>query len=211
MVQRGLHFGNLRGGWLVLAVHICKVLQPGRPRPESFLLKLAILWVPLTNIVQALPSHMIWTPGNNLRDDTRAMDDPDSSACAWCILLTPLGCTPTWVLVLSCSPLQAWRDCTGSHTASLDAVRVKYILYFCNLVSLIYGKDYCVPGHAMSCTLQSLPSKKSEMRWQSSRLYSQRAPPFWRAMAGCLAIRPLNATTEPLVRFYSTARTNGHV
>ncbi len=69
---------------------------------ESFLLKLAILWVHLTNIVQALPSldlsilygHQVLT----LRDDTQATDDPDGSACAWCILLTPLGLTPTWVL-----------------------------------------------------------------------------------------------------------------
>ncbi len=34
-------------------------------------------------------------------DDTQATDDPDGSACAWCILLTPLGPTPMWVLVWS--------------------------------------------------------------------------------------------------------------
>ncbi len=32
MVQLGVHFGHLWGTWLVLAVHICKVLQPGCPR-----------------------------------------------------------------------------------------------------------------------------------------------------------------------------------
>ncbi len=31
MVQRGVHFENLWGGQLVLVVHFCKVLQPGRP------------------------------------------------------------------------------------------------------------------------------------------------------------------------------------
>ncbi len=31
MVQRGVHFRHLWGGQLVLAVHICKVLQPGCP------------------------------------------------------------------------------------------------------------------------------------------------------------------------------------
>ncbi len=58
MVQGDVHFGNLWGGRLGLAIHICKVLQPGCPwhRLESFLLKLAILWVHLTNIVQAPPS-----------------------------------------------------------------------------------------------------------------------------------------------------------
>ncbi len=32
MVQRGVHFRHLWGGWLVLAIHILKVLQPGCPR-----------------------------------------------------------------------------------------------------------------------------------------------------------------------------------
>ncbi len=32
MVQRSVHFRHLWGGWVVLAVHICKVLQPGWPR-----------------------------------------------------------------------------------------------------------------------------------------------------------------------------------
>ncbi len=57
-----------------------------------------VLWVHLTNIVQAPPSlgrstlsgHQVST----IRDDTQAMDDPDGSACAWCTLLTPLGLLP---------------------------------------------------------------------------------------------------------------------
>ncbi len=51
--------------------------------------------------------------------------------------------------------------------------------------------------------------KKYEMWRRSGRLYSQRPRPFWRAMAGCMAIGSLNAAAEPLVRFYSTAQTNG--
>ncbi len=52
-------------------------------------------------------------------------------------------------------------------------------------------------------------SKKSEMQRRSSRLYSQTPLPFLRAMAGCIAIGS-RAAAEPLVSFFSTARTNGH-
>ncbi len=54
MVQRGVHFGHLWGSRLGITIHICG--HPLPYRPESFLLKLAILWVHLTNIVQAPPS-----------------------------------------------------------------------------------------------------------------------------------------------------------
>ncbi len=60
----------------------------------------------------------------------------------------------------------------------------------------------------MSCTPQSLLSKKSEIRQRSVRLYSQAPLPFWRAVVGCIAISSL-ATAEPLVHFFSPARTNG--
>ncbi len=43
-------------------------------------------------------------------------------------------------------------------------------------------------------------SKKSELRLRSSRLYSQTPRPFWRAMAGCIAIGS-RAVAEPLVSF----------
>ncbi len=59
----------------------------------------------------------------------------------------------------------------------------------------------------MSCTPQSLLSKKSEMRRQSGRLYSQTPLPFWQAMTGCIAICS-RAVAEPLVRFFSPAQTN---
>ncbi len=80
--------------------------------------------------------------------------------------------------------------------------------YYRNLGSLRYGNEYCAPGRAMSCSHQLLPSKKSEMRRRSGRLYSQRPRPFWQTMVGYIAIGSLNAAVEPLVRFYSTARTN---
>ncbi len=50
---------------------------------------------------------------------------------------------------------------------------------------------------------------KSEMRRQSGRLYSQMPRPFWRALAGYIAIGLLIAAAVPLVSFFSTARTNG--
>ncbi len=43
-------------------------------------------------------------------------------------------------------------------------------------------------------------SKKSELRLRSGRLYSQTPHPFWRAMAGCIAIGS-RAVAEPLVSF----------
>ncbi len=55
VVQRGLHNRHLWGGRLVLAVHICKVLQPGCPcgAGHSPFCLIAIFRVHLTNIVQA--------------------------------------------------------------------------------------------------------------------------------------------------------------
>ncbi len=111
-------------------------------------------------------------------------------------------------------PIIARRDCTGCHTASYrhstSGISKGNVLgYYCNLGSLRYGNDYCIPGCAMSCTPQSLHSKKSEMRRRSGRLYSQMLRPFWRALAGYIAIGLLIAAAVPLVRFFSTARTNG--
>ncbi len=53
VVQRGLHNRHLWGGRLVLAVHICKVLQPGCPcgAGHSPFCLIAIFRVHLTNIV----------------------------------------------------------------------------------------------------------------------------------------------------------------
>ncbi len=97
MVQRGVHFTHLWGGRLVLAVHICKVLQPRCPclaEQSPFCLS--------SYLPGSLDQHFSspsfdWSVYNymdtryHLRDDTQATNDPQSSPCAWCILLTPLG------------------------------------------------------------------------------------------------------------------------
>ncbi len=100
MVQRGVHFRHLWGGWLVLAVHICKVLQPGCPclaGQSSFCLS--------SNLPGSLDQHcsspfFAWSvyiymdARYHLRDNTQATDDLQGSPCTWCILLTPLGLIP---------------------------------------------------------------------------------------------------------------------
>ncbi len=109
-----------------------------------------------------------------------------------------------WVLL----PCESWFWVVPPHSMVwlywfpyrvFDAVRVKYrkgnvLGYYRNLGSLRYGNEYCVPGRAMSCTSQSLPSKKSEMRRRSN---------------ACIAIGSLNAAAETLVHLYSIAWTNG--
>ncbi len=105
--EQGVHFGNLWGGRLGLAVYICKVLQPGCPcltGQSAFLLKLAILLVHLTNIVQAplsLGLSIYLDARYQLTGQHPGHRCPFGSFCAWCILLTPLGLTPRWVLMLS--------------------------------------------------------------------------------------------------------------
>ncbi len=92
-------------------------------RPESFLLKLAILWVHLTNIFQApssLPYHTIWTPGINLRDDTQWL-----SLCLVYSLDSPRSYLHVSFGVESFH-VKSRHDCTCSHTSVFDAVRVKY-------------------------------------------------------------------------------------
>ncbi len=66
------------------------------------------------------------------------------------------------------------------------------LCYYRNLVPWDMGTSTVFL--AVLWAAQSLPSKKSEM-------------PFWRSMAGCIAICSLNA--KPFVHFYSTTRTNG--
>ncbi len=96
-----------------------------------------------------------------------------------------------WKLVLALrSSILFSKDWTGSKTrrTTSEISKGNVLGNYSNLGSLRYGNEYCIPGRAMSCTPRLLPSKKSEMRWQSSWLYSQMPLPFWRAMAGCLAI-----------------------
>ncbi len=98
-------------------------------RPESFLLKLAILWVHLTNIVQAPPSLglsiLYGCQVSTLRDDTQATDDPMSPPVL-CVFYYSPGSYSHVSLGFESFHVIAQRDCTCSHTASLDAVRVKY-------------------------------------------------------------------------------------
>ncbi len=117
VVQRGVHVRHLWGGRQVLTIHICKVLQPRCPcgAGHSPFCLIAIFRVHLTNIVQA-PSfawsvHKLYWHQVSLWDDTRAMDDPLGSPCAWCILWTPLGLIPheSWVQVIP-HHSTAWLD-----------------------------------------------------------------------------------------------------
>ncbi len=93
---------------VVLAVHICTVLQPGCPcfaGQSPFCLS--------SNLTGSLDQHcsspsFAWSIHNymdaryHLQDDTQATDDPQGSPCAWCILLTPLGLIPlkSWFWVV---------------------------------------------------------------------------------------------------------------
>ncbi len=52
----------------------------------------------------------------------------------------------------------------STHRNTSERLKGNVLGYYRNLGSLGYGKEYCFPGHAMSCTSQSLLSKKSEMR-----------------------------------------------
>ncbi len=149
-------------------------------------------------------------PGRKRRGQSLAIARPPRKQPLMCLLSprSALGAEESVFLVI------ARRDCTRFPYSilrrSTSGISKGNILgYYRNLGSLRYGNKYCVPGRAMSCTPQSLHSKTSVMRWRSGRLYSQRPRPFWRALAGCIAIGLLIAAAEPLVQFYSTARTNG--
>ncbi len=117
MVQLGVHFRHLWGSRLVLAVHICKVLQPG-----SLCLAGQSPFCLSSNLPGSLDQHcsnpsFAWSVHNyvdaryHLRDDTQATDVPQGSPCAWCILLTPLGLIPceSWFRVVP-HPSTAWLD-----------------------------------------------------------------------------------------------------
>ncbi len=167
-ILRGVHFRHLWGGWLVLAVHICKVLQPGCPCLAG-----QIPFCLSSNLPASLDHHcsspsFAWSVHNymdaryHLRDDTQATDDPQGSPCAWCILLTPLGLIHV-SLGFELFRDIAQRDWTGSHTSidtrcSTSEISKENILgYYRNLSSLRYGNEYCVLGSVMTCTPRLLP------------------------------------------------------
>ncbi len=136
------------------------------------LLKLAILWVHLTNIVQALPalglSILYGCQVSTLRDDTQATDNPMSPPVLGVFYYSPgsyshvsLGFEPFHVI--------AWRDCTCSHTNVFDAVRVKYRkgTYLVTIITSVPWDILLILHSWPCCELQSLPSKESEMRQRS--------------------------------------------
>ncbi len=179
MVQRGVHFRYFLGGRLVIALHICKVLQPGCPCLAG--------QSPLclsSNLLGSLDQHcsspsLAWSAHNymdtryHLRDDTQATDDPQGSPCAWCIILIPLGLIPceSWFRVVprhSMALLDVFPYSVDTRRSTSEISKWNVLGHYCNLGSLRYENEYCVPGHAMSCTPRLLPSKKSKMQWQSS-------------------------------------------
>ncbi len=187
-----------------LRVHICKDLQPGRPcliRPESFLLKLVILWVHLTNIVQEPPSLglsiLYGRQVSTLWDNTQAMDDPMAQPVLGVFYWLPSVLLPceSWFWVIP-RHNTAWLyfpySVSRCSTSEISKGSIK---------SLRYGTSTAFLAVLLAArTPQSLPSKKSEMRWRSGRLLSQMPCLFWRAMADCIAIGSC-AAAEPLVSF----------
>ncbi len=161
MVQRGVHFRHLWGGWLVFTVHICKVLHPRLSGQSPFCLS--------SNLSGSLDQHcsspsFAWSVHNymdaryHLRDDTQATDDPQGSPCAWCTLLTLLGLIPNLIGFESLHVI-ARRDWTGPHTYSTSEISKGNVLgYYHNLCSLRYGNEYCSwPCYELHARL--LPSK----------------------------------------------------
>ncbi len=142
--------------------------------------------------------HTIWMPDIILRDDTQAMVDPMVQPVLGVFSWLPwvLFTRESWCSVVPRHSM-AWLylfPFKREHTRLLSYPRFPEI-----------GNEYCIPGRAMSCTPQSLLSKKSEMRWRSGHLYSQTPLPFWWAMVyfgyfGCIAIGS-RAAAEPLVHF----------
>ncbi len=57
--------------------------------------------------------------------------------------------------------------------------------YYCNLGSLRYRNEYCIPCCAMVLYDSVVASVDVNLRilWRSGRLYSQTPRPFWRALA----------------------------
>ncbi len=125
--------------------------------------------------------------------------------CAWCILLTPLGLIPheSWFRVIL-HHSTAWLDwfpySVDTRRSTSEILKGNILGYYRNLGSLRYGNEYCIPGHAISCTPRLLPSDKSEMRWQSSWLCSQTLLPCWTHYGG-LHSHWLACHRRVLVRF----------
>ncbi len=82
MVQRSVYFRHLGGGRLVLAIHICKVLQPGSPCLACQSLFCLSSNLPGSPDLHCSSPSFAWSVHNymdaryHLRDDTQATDDP---------------------------------------------------------------------------------------------------------------------------------------
>ncbi len=166
MVQWGFHFRHLWGCRLVLAVPICKVLQPGCPYlagQSPFCLR--------SNLLGSLDQHcsspsLAWSVHNYmdtrylLWDDTQATGDPQGSPCAWCTLLTRLIPHESWFRVVP-RHSTAWLDW---FPYSVDTRRVLFpisqpsmLIHLCNYFFR------CFVGFAFDffifCFCQFLPYK----------------------------------------------------
>ncbi len=124
MVQRGVHFRHLWGGRLVLAAHICKVLQPGCPRlaGQSPFCSSSNLSGSLDQLCSS-PSLLglfitIWTPGVSLG---RPPGHGWPSRLTLCLLYSIDSPGPNLNVSLGFESFDfiAWRDWTCSH-ANVD-------------------------------------------------------------------------------------------
>ncbi len=84
-----------------------------------------------------------WTPGINFTGRHPGHGWPYGSACAWCILLTPLGLTPMWVLFWvvprhSTAGLYLFPY-SVSWCSTSEILKGKVLGYYRNLGSLRYG------------------------------------------------------------------------
>ncbi len=139
-------------------------------------------------------------------NNTQATDEPQSSPCAWCILLTPLGLITceSWFRVVPCHST-AWLDWFPYLRRYLDAVRVKYRkgTYSVTIViSVPWDMGTSTVFLAVVWAARSVAS--FEEIWDavaSSGLYSQMTLSFWWAMAGCIAIASLATTVDWFASF----------
>ncbi len=156
-------------------------------RPDSFLLKLSILWVHLTNIVQAPPSlglSILYGARYQLTGQYQATDD------SW----SPLGLTLTWCWVVPRHSMEWFYlfPYKRLRRSTSEISKLNVLGYYRNLDSLRYGTSTAFLVVLWAARLSRFP--------RSDRLHSQAPLLFWRAMAGCIAIG-LHTAAEPLVSF----------
>ncbi len=197
MVQRGVHFGNLWGSRLVLAIHICKVLQPGRPcltdqSPFCLVCRLRLAkqsygftWPTLFKSLPHLGGpHYLDTKYQLYGTTPRPRMTLRAQHVLGVLYWLP------WVFShvshgFESFPIIALCDCTGSHTASYDAVRVEYRkgTYSVTIITSVpwdMGTSTAFLAVLWAARLSRF-IRRNQMRRRSGRLYSQRPRPFWQA------------------------------